>query len=658
MSGAIAVNPVAQADPRLPAAMPAQVEDPLRSGQMVNLSRFVRSAFDESKRAKDLNLTERLLDCARRRRGEYHPAKLAEIRSAGGSEVWLNLTEMKCLATEAWVKDLYSPFADKIVSLEPTPVPDIDPKLAQQVTMVVQAEMAAIEQQGAMIHPMAALTRANELYDSLLMQNREMAKQRTVRGEQKVLDQMVEGKFRDAFDEFLTDFTTFPTAFLKGPILRRRRKLQWVNGRPIVAWKDVWEFSCVSPFDLYFDPSLPNLRDGYVIERHHLTMVDLQSVRGVEGYSDAAIDQVLTEFGRTGLREWLYADQERARLEDKRLQFVMPTSTIEALEYSGPMTGAHLAEFGFKDYGLEPNELYEANVWVIGPYVIRAMLNNDPLLRRDYHHASFSKLPGTIIGRALPEKMSDVQDLANGAARSLHINMSYASGPMVDIQVDRLPEGEKLTRIVPWKIIQTLAKGVTQPAVQFYQPKSNAGELINTIEFFVKKADEVTGIPNYTYGSTDVSGAGRTMGGLSMLMGAASKGIKSSVFNIDLGIIEPIAERLAFENMTREPDMAAIGDIQVKARGAMSLMIKEMMAQRRTEFLAQTNNPIDFAIMGPMRRAELLRETAKAFDLEADRIVPTRDEMVQQLQMQQQAAAAQPPGEPGQPQQGGDRVGT
>jgi hypothetical protein len=652
MNGAIAVDAV-RTDPQLPAAMPAQVDDPLRSGQIVNLARFVRTAFDEAKRAKDLNLTERLLDCARRRRGEYHPRKLAELKAAGGSEIWLNLTEMKCLATEAWVKDLYNPFADKIVSLEPTPVPEINPELAQQVTMVVQMEMRAIEEQGAMIHPMAALTRANELYDSMLMQTREMAKQRTARGEQKILDQMVEGKFRDAFDDFLTDFTTFPTAFMKGPILRRRRKLQWVNGRPVVAWKDVWEFTAPSFFDLFFDPSLVSLRDGYVIERHHLTMVDLQSVRGVEGYSDVAIDQVLRDFGRTGLREWLYADQERARLEDKRLQFVMPTSTIEALEYSGPMTGEHLAEFGFKDYGLEPNELYDANVWVIGPYVIRAMLNNDPLLRRDYHAASFSKLPGTIVGRALPEKMADVQDMANGAARALHVNMSYSSGPIVDVQIDRLPEGEALTRMVPWKVIQTLSKGVTQPAVAFYQPQSNAQELTGTIEFFVKKADEVTGIPNYTYGSTDVSGAGRTMGGLSMLMGAASKGIKSSVFNIDTGVIEPVAERLSFENMTREPDMAAIGDVQVKARGAMSLMIKEMMAQRRNEFLASTNNPIDFGIMGPVRRAELLRETAKSLDLEADRVVPTREEIVQQVQMQQQAAAAQPPGEqPGQPQEG------
>lgn len=631
--------------PELPAVMPAQHQDPIRSSTAINLARYVRTTFEEAKRAKDMHLTERLLDCARRRRGEYDTVKMQELIAAGGSLVWLNITEMKCLATESWIKDLYAPAGDKIFTLEATPVPDVQPELAQMITQVVQMEMQTLRQQGAMIHPMAALTRANELYDNQLMTMREKAAERTKRMETKVQDQWIEGGWRSAFEDFLTDFCTYPLAIMKGPILRRRRKLQWVDGRPQVAWADVWEYERVSPFDLFFDPGVSDLNRGYNVERHHLTQIDLLGMRGVEGYSTEAIEQVMRDFGRTGLREYLHGDQERARLEDKRVQYVTPTTTMEALEFSGPLTGGQLMEFGFKDFNLEEYEMYEANVWVVGGYTIRATLNNDPLLRRDYHSACFSKLPGTMIGRALPEKMSDVQDMANGAARSLHVNMSMASGPMVDVQVDRLPEGYKLTKITPWKLIQTLSRaGVSQPAIQFYQPQSNAQELTGVIEFFVKKADEVTGIPNYTYGSADVSGAGRTMGGLSMLMGAASKGIKNAVFNIDIGIIEPVATRQAFENMTRDPDMNSIGDIQVKARGATSLMIKEVMSQRRTEFLAQTNNPVDFGIMGPIRRAELLRETAKSLDLEPDRIVPSREEMVQQVAMQQQAAMAQPPG--------------
>ena len=567
------------------------------------LAAYVKTCFDEAKRAKDQTITGRLLDCGRRRKGEYDPIKRMEIRQMGGSEVFIMLTDIKCRAAESWVKDILMPADDRPWMLEPTPLPDINPQLAQMVTMVVQMEMQMLASQGAAIHPLAFQQRANELFDMHQAQLKQIATRAAERMSLKIEDQLVEGGFRKSFEGFLTDFCTFPTAFIKGPVRRSRRVLKWgPQFQPIVAKALVWEFPHCSVHDLFFDPCLNDLNRGYLVERHQLTKLDLLACKGVPGYDNAAIDLVIAEFGRSGLREWLHGDMERALLEDRSLSYITPTTTIEALEMSGPVDGAYLIECGFTAPGVTAEEVYEANIWQIGPFVIKATLNEDPLLRRGYYGASFEDVPGSIYGRAPPEMMADVQDLCNGAGRSLANNMAIASGPQVVVKVDRLPAGEAVTKIWPWKIHQmTSAKAGhagSDPPIEFFQPASNAQELLAVFEFFSKKADEVTGIPNYTYGSTNVTGAGRTASGLSMLMGAASKGIKQAIFNIDIGVIEPVIERMYFNNMLTEEDQSIKGDLKVKARGATALIAKEIQAERRNELLLATNNPVDLQIIG------------------------------------------------------------
>ena len=76
---------------------------------------------------------------------------------------------------------------------------------------------------------------------------------------------------------------------------------------------------------------------------------------------------------------------------------------------------------------------------------------------------------------------------------------------------------------------------------------------------------------------------------------------------------------------------------------------------RRNEFLAATANPFDMQILGLEGRAALLREAAKALDMNPDIVVPPLSElkmraaMMQQQQMQQ-AQAQQAPGAPDQTQ--------
>ena len=174
---------------------------------------------------------------------------------------------------------------------------------------------------------------------------------------------------------------------------------------------------------------------------------------------------------------------------------------------------------------------------------------------------------------------------------------------------------------------------------------------------FSTRADEDTGIPRYITGdNAGVGGAGRTASGMSMLMGNAGKTIKQVIFNIDTNMLKPLIERLYFHNMQHADDPDLKGDVNIVARGANSLVVKDAAQVRRNEFLQVVlASPVVQQIVGMQGIAALLHEQAKTLDMDADSIVPSPEALaIQQLEMMQQQVMQPPPqeGQPGAPDGG------
>jgi len=246
-----------------------------------------------------------------------------------------------------------------------------------------------------------------------------------------------------------------------------------------------------------------------------------------------------------------------------------------------------------------------------------------------------------------------VQGVCNAAARALVNNMGVASGPQVEINLDRIPPNEDITQMYPWKIWQTTNDpvGSSAPAVRFNQPTDNSQTLVMVYEKFSRLADDHSGIPSYLYGDLDTQGAGRTASGLSMLMGAAGKGIRQVVGYIDSDVIKPIVQRQFVYNMRYDEDESIKGDAEIVAKGAVNLAVKETVNVRRIEFLNATANPFDIEIVGKDGRAALLREVAKGLQMPVDEVVPSREKAAYQGRLLSSAQAQQPPesGTPTQP---------
>lgn len=655
MAGLIQVLSNADLDAKDAAAAEAkQAAEAQQRPVVVNLAGFVRRCFDASMTARQPHEQD-MFRALRMRNGEYDPEILSAIKQQGGSEVYMRLGATKMRGAQSWLKDIYLNI-ERPWTIDPTPVPalkdDIAPLVEQQVNMLAMA--AQVHQ--IPVNPAEVDTLREKLTDKARAEVLERAREMAERAANKVDDILVEGGFYKALDECLTDITTFKVCVMKGPVIRMKRRVKWADSVDPTTGKPTREakvetiplptFVRVSPLAYYPAPNAVSVADGYTIQRHKLFRSDLVELLNTPGFDNAAIRGVLNEHGTGGLRNWLSVDsQEMAVLHQGAISHDTGTSpTIDALEYWGGIQGKTLLEWGMDATAIpDPLLEYPVNVWVIGQWVIKAMLNADPLARTPFSVTSLVKIPGTVWGEGLGEQLRDVSQMCNASARSLANNMAIASGPMVGVDASRLPVGESITSLHPWKIFQFMRDmiGGGGKPIEFFQPQSNAAELQGVFEKFSTLADEYSNIPRYMLGDNAVGGAGRTAAGLSMLMNAANKGIKNVANNIDTDLIVPTIERLYNHLMLNDPAPEIKGDLQIRARGASGLMLKELLNQRRLEFMQQVPVLSQMGIVKPEGIAAVAREIIKGLEMPQDKIIPSDDEIRQIQVMRAEAEAAQ-----------------
>lgn len=616
-----------------------QQDEAAKKDQIVTaISAEIRRKWDVAYRHKD-TVQNRILRNLRQRNGEYDPDKLALLKEQGAPEIYMMLTAVKCRAAKSWIRDALMQVGDRPFTINATPVSDLPPGMMEQLHQRVMLEASNVMAMGGHFEPGALQHIEEGLAEKLRSLIQEKADLAAERLEKMVEDKLAEGRWNEEFEQFISDVVDFPAGILKGPVKRIRERLTWTDQAATVVAEEIDEVERVDPLDFFPAPGISSLEDGYCFQRHRFTRTDLYAMIGVEGYNEDAIRDVLREYENGGLTDWETesVDAQRADANDENTNRY-EDERIVALEYWGCIQGKKLQEHGVD--GIEDTDRdYPVAAIMVGRHLIQVLLNPDPLGRKPYDMASFENVPGSVWGRGVPDLIRDCQDICNAAARATVVNMGLASGPQVAIDVGSIPPGEDITTMYPWKIWQLNFKnGETRFPIQFFQPNPMVEALMRVYDHFSKQADEHSGIPSYTYGGADVGGAGRTATGLSMLMNSASKAIKNVIAHIDTAIAK-IVRRFADDILMYETAPELMGDVQVVARGAISLIAKEQAQVRRIEFLAQTNNPVDMQIMGLDGRAEVLREVAKSLDMQTDRIVPDRQELLRQLMP--------PPGPPG-----------
>jgi hypothetical protein len=290
-------------------------------------------------------ISERLIAALRVFRGQYDQTKLQDIRKFGGSEVYARVTGTKCRAATALLRDVFLG-GERPWEIAPTPVPTLPDEIKTAVDELVLTEVVSIVQMGGPPPDEGQIdSRRRQLMQQAEKAAKKQAKDEAARSTDKMDDMLREGDFYEAFAEFLIDLPIFPFACLKGPEVRRVSRLKWVNGQPQLSQIPVMFWRRVSPFDLYFSPSASGPHESEFVERIRLTRADLLSVRGLPGYRDDEIDQVLERFAGTGFREWWdVTDAERARMEDREQWPRHQQGLIDTAEFHGSVQGSTLLD--------------------------------------------------------------------------------------------------------------------------------------------------------------------------------------------------------------------------------------------------------------------------------------------------------------------------
>ncbi|HEY7822213.1 MAG TPA: hemophilus-specific protein [Acidimicrobiia bacterium] len=632
----------------------AHAEDAARSsaGDLSSLGSYIRAQLDIFRRHRDTGgsgWSERLLHALRVFNGEYDPQKLSEIEKFGGSTAYARIVAMKCRGASSLLRDVYlSP--DRPWGLDASDDPSVPPEILKSVNELVQMEL---QQMGAMGQE-PDIDSIRDRTMQLVEAARQAAKRKAEGGariaEDKLDELLKQGGFYKALAEFITDLPLFPFACIKGPVVRILPVVTWEGNSAAVRQVPRLTWTRVSPFDLWWTPGVADIEDAAVIERTRLTRADLNDLLDLPGYNTDAIREILDLYGRGGLMdEPDSTESERAIHESRENPHFNQSGLINCYEFTGNVQGRMLLEYGMDEELIpDPMRDYFVQAWVVGRYVIKVQLAPSPRKRHPYFITSFEKVPGTPVGNGLPDILDDIQEAGNATFRSLINNLSIASGPQVVVNDDRLSGDEDGEDLYPWKRwhVQSdpMGNNTLQP-ITFFQPNSNAQELLGVYQQFVNMADELSAIPKYLSGAGTTSGAGRTASGLAMLMGNASKILQTVAANIDRDVLEPLLSMLFDMVMLTDQSGVLTGEEKVRVLGVSVAVQKETQRARQLEFLQITANPIDAQIVGPKGRAAILRNVATTIGMPGEEIVPSSDEMDAMQKMSQ--AMAQQSGVPG-----------
>jgi len=645
--------------------------------QYQGLHGYIRQQWDMMVRHRNTvnGWSDRLLASLRAFNGQYDPTKLSEIRKFGGSEVYARLVAAKCRGASSLLRDVYLG-ADRPWGLTPPHDPPISTGIIQSIEQLVQAEVqsqmagapgvpptqgpdgAIIPGAPPMPGKMPDVETVQQRVFQLMEAARDAAKahaheQITV-SEDKIDEILTQGNFYTALAEFLTTLPIFPFACIKGPTVRMVMDVKWEGRKATQVRKPRLWWECVSPFDLWWSPGVSDIADANIIHRIRVTRTDLNDLIGMPGYNTEAIRAVLQFYGTQGLTEnWDSTDASRAVLENRENPVYNMTNMITTLEFHGNVQGRMLLEYGFSPQQItDPLRDYAIQAWLIGNYLIKVQLSPSPRRRHPFFMTSFEKVPSSPLGNGIVDIISDMQEVANACLRSLVNNLSISSGPQVVVNDDRLSGQENGEELYPWKRWHTTnpnVAGSTEPAVSFFQPQSNAQELLAVFNAFYGLADDVSAIPKYLSGNSPGGGAGRTASGLAMLMGNASKILQTVCANIDNDVMTPLLRNLLDLVLMTDTSGLLTGEEEVAPKGVVVAMQRETLRQRQLEFLQITANPIDMSIIGPKGRAAVLRSVSQGIGLDGEEIVPSDAHMDEQQKMA--AALAAGGGMPGHTQQ-------
>lgn len=588
----------------------------------------------KSTRVGDYSLQELLTECFNARDNrtlcdefEFHD-KYPQWAAMPVSIVSFKVGILVALLRENLVDVAEAPFI-----VDPTPVADIPEEkreeildelmtvvkaMAREVTeqqktfvsnIVAQAQSVGIPREEAEIQAMNSPefpTLEPEVIEQLVKVQKVKAKREVqTHAEEQALslqkalyDKTTEGGYRLAIMEFADDFATYPFGCIHGPFSTIKKETVWRGDSFVEETKVVWAFERVSPFDLFWTEDSSNTQDGTAIFLKRRVGVDyLYDARTLakddpsSGYYYKVIDELIERTKEGSIpRNWTEFDAKNPEHRSSELIWARG-SNVEILIRYGRCTGYELSEMGFKD--LDKDKLYETKSIMCGGQVIHCQLNKNPSqYKRPVFTASFENRNGSIVGFGLGQKLLSLHKAYRAVIHLAMFNLGLSSEPITEVEANRILE------YMPddWIDDPIISPGMVIPAdgdrmgngsraIKFTQIPNTTDSALRLADYIFDLSHVISNIPAALHGQPVGSGANRTVRGLLTLQGNTLKPILSSMMNLDLGVVEPMVTLLYILLVMYENDFDYTGDSKIVAKGAASMIEREMDKQAAMENL-------------------------------------------------------------------------
>ena len=570
-----------------------------------------------------------------------------QFTEAEKSRVFIKVTKTKTLAAYGQIVDVLFANSKFPLTVDPTELPDgvvdsvhFDPKLPEQLSdrnvnpygfagdgkqiPAGATEQTLVDSLGPLADDLEGIDNLKDgagktpsaiTFSPAMIAAKKMQK--------KIQDQLEESSASKHLRSTAFEMALFGTGVMKGPFAVDKEYPSWNdNGEYEPTIKTVPQVSHVSVWNFYPDPDANNMEEAqYVIERHKMSRSQLRALKKRPYFRSAVIDEAI-QIGE---------NYDREHWEDDLSDYAPEhgTERFEVLEYWGMCDISMLEEQGVEI----PSELSEAdelqtNVWICNGKLLRMVINPFKPARIPYMAAPYELNPYSFFGVGIAENMDDTQTLMNGFMRMAVDNAVLSGNLLIEVDETNLVPGQDLS-VYPGKVFRRQG-GAPGQAIFGTKFPNVAGENLQLFDKARVLADESTGLPSFSHGQTGVSGVGRTASGISMLMNAASSGIKNVIKNVDDYLLRPLGEGLFRFNMQFDYDSDIKGDLEVKARGTESLMANEVRSQRLMQFMQVASSPT----LAPFAKFDyIIREIAKSMELDPDKVTNNMNEAAIQAEL-------------------------
>lgn len=615
----------------------------------MTLARFVNGVFQTNEQyAVRQGYHDQMRESWRVCRSEYSPAEKRKLAMLGiPDDVSEPVVELRKNIALSQMKEILSTSGHLPVKFSSTSHPDVPSYVTEErLKQILDEMMHVIVATGQMPTPEMAAQFGRNRMAEILNTEREHANDEIALLERRVRDDFEEAEFIRDFNQGLEYLAIYGTALWEGPVPCVRWKNDWKeDGKIRRVAKPGVAFRAINPLDVYPSPDQTGVEDGAICIKVRFAPHDLWLNATEVGGDDAetgvwfkdTVADLLAKYPTGGVRlSWQDGDEKNREMRGQSTWCADASCMMEGISYYGQVKGNLLLRMGIvKTHDkktVDPEDFYEVNAIVIDDYCVYCRIIN-PCMGRPLSKAQFYENADNFFGNSIAQRLISYQRVMNGCLQSLIVNMNMTGAPMGWISdasrlLDKSPTRFQFLggKIFAFKASTAGVALQSGPPMGVLRVDSRIPEILNVMNMAIKRIDDVSEIPSYTYGQNVTGGAGRTYSGLAMLTEASNRSTKMRIDHLSINCINRMAKMDAYRLMIYDDKIGYTGDVEVVPTGVMGLVLKQQEMQKVLQLMQMVaNNQFLVQTVGARGLMELFRQVLETYDIaNIDKIIPSK----------------------------------